>query len=232
MTKKDAYYFSHDANAQDDHKCMVLIDQLGMEGYGIFWALIEKLRSEKDYKLPLNVCSSFAKRWGTSKEKIEAVIKNYNLFMVDELDYFFSLRLKTSMELKTEKAIKSISARWNNTNVIQPNTNVIQKDTIKVKESKGKENNIKPVKISFDKSEIFDKLKFKDTFPDWSKEKLKHYYEAAERYSGEGNKYVNWAKAIQGWASKDELQGKLKFNIHIEETETERKIREFKERGF
>ena len=89
-----------------------------------------------------------------------------------------------------------------------------------------------PVKISFDKSLIFDKNEFKNSFPDWSKEKLKHYYEAAERYSGEGNKYVNWVKAIQGWASKDELQGKLKFNIHTEETETERKIREFKERGF
>jgi len=89
-----------------------------------------------------------------------------------------------------------------------------------------------PVKISFDKSLIFDKNEFKNSFPDWSKEKLKHYYEAAERYSEEGNKYVNWAKAIQGWASKDELQGKLKFNNHTEETETERKIREFKERGF
>jgi hypothetical protein len=89
-----------------------------------------------------------------------------------------------------------------------------------------------PIKISFDKSLIFDKNEFKNSFPDWSKEKLKHYYEAAERYSGEGNKYVNWAKAIQGWASKDELQGKLKFNNHTEETETERKIREFKERGF
>ena len=32
--KKDAYYFSHDSNAQDDPKCMLLIDQLGMEGYG------------------------------------------------------------------------------------------------------------------------------------------------------------------------------------------------------
>ena len=36
MAKKDAYYFSHDANAQDDPKCMLLIDQMGLEGYGIF----------------------------------------------------------------------------------------------------------------------------------------------------------------------------------------------------
>jgi len=40
---KDAYYFSHDSNSQDDPKCMILIDQLGMEGYGIFWACVEKM---------------------------------------------------------------------------------------------------------------------------------------------------------------------------------------------
>ena len=75
MSKKDAYYFSHDSNAQDDPKCMILIDQLGMEGYGIFWALIERLRNEKDYTLPINLANAFAKRWQTSKEKVEAVIK-------------------------------------------------------------------------------------------------------------------------------------------------------------
>ena len=78
--KKDAYYFSHDANAQDDPKMMVLIDQLGMEGYGIFWALIEKLRGEAQYRLAMNVTSSFARRWGTSKEKVDTVILKYGLF--------------------------------------------------------------------------------------------------------------------------------------------------------
>ena len=38
---KDAYYFTHDSNAKDDPKCALLIDQLGMEGYGIYWMLIE-----------------------------------------------------------------------------------------------------------------------------------------------------------------------------------------------
>lgn len=139
--KKDAYYFSHDANAQDDPKCMILIDQMGMEGYGIFWGLIEKLRSEKEYRLPLSVTGPFAKRWGTSKEKVETVINNYSLFIVEN-DYFFSLRLQNSMIEKSEKARQSINYRWNNTNVLHSNneryTNDIRNDTIKGKESKGK----------------------------------------------------------------------------------------------
>lgn len=46
---KDAYYFTHDSNAKDDPKCALLIDQLGMEGYGIYWMLIEVLRDQPDH---------------------------------------------------------------------------------------------------------------------------------------------------------------------------------------
>ena len=140
--KKDAYYFSHDANAQDDPKCMILIEQMGMEGSGIFWGLIEKLRAEKDYKLPLTVVSPFAKRWGTSKEKVETVIKSYGLFKISN-NYFFSLRLKNSMTEKTERAKQSASIRWKDANALRlhngSNANGMQNDAIKVKESKRKE---------------------------------------------------------------------------------------------
>lgn len=61
----------------------------------------------------------------------------------------------------------------------------------------------KPIKISFEQSEIFDKFKFKEHFQDWSKEKLAHYYDAALRYSVEGNKYVSWELAIKSWERKD-----------------------------
>ena len=37
-------YFPHDSNAKDDPKCMILIDPLGPEGYGIYWVLVEILR--------------------------------------------------------------------------------------------------------------------------------------------------------------------------------------------
>lgn len=143
--KKDAYYFSHDANAQDDPKCMLLIDQMGMEGYGIYWGLIEKLRAEKDYKLPLEVIGPFSKRWGTSKEKVETVVKSYNLFKIVN-NYFFSLRLKNSMQKKTELARASALARYTGANAVRTHSNRIangmRPDAIKVKESKGKEKGI------------------------------------------------------------------------------------------
>lgn len=139
MNKKDAYYFSHDSNAQDDPKCMLLIDQMGMEGYGIFWALIERLRNEANFRLPLVICNAFAKRWGTSREKVETVIKNYDLFIV-EGNFFYSNRLQNSMNEKSEKARISASYRWGNANALHPhsnrNANGMQKDANKRKEKK------------------------------------------------------------------------------------------------
>jgi len=205
MAKKEAYYFSHDANAQDDHKCMVLIDQLGMEGYGIFWALIEKLRSEKEYKLPLNVCSSFAKRWGTSKEKIEAVVKNYSLFTIDEFEYFFSLRLKSSMELKSNKARESANYRWDNANALQPHTTALRIDAIKVKESKEK-------KIDIGLTTLLDceKLFLEKTAFNWTEqyakkeaEKFYNFYSAKGWVIGK-NKMKSLTHAIGGWISRQD----------------------------
>ena len=125
--RKEAYYFPHDSNAQDDPKCMILIDQLGMEGYGIFWAIIEKLRNESDYKLPLSVCGSFAKRWGTSKEKVEAVVKTYGLFCIED-DKFFSIRLTNSMIFKSERGKIGANARWKHATALQPHATAMQND--------------------------------------------------------------------------------------------------------
>jgi len=46
---KDAYYFSHDANAHTDPKILKLRMALGWEGYGLYWAIIENLRNQENY---------------------------------------------------------------------------------------------------------------------------------------------------------------------------------------
>jgi len=107
--KKDAYYFSHDANAQEDPKCIILIEQLGMEGFGLFWGLVERLRMEKNYKLPLTILPALARIWNSSREKVETVVKKSGLFEIEN-DSFFSLRLLRSMEEYEEKKKKLVEA--------------------------------------------------------------------------------------------------------------------------
>jgi hypothetical protein len=72
-------------------------------------------------------------------------------------------------------------------------------------------------KIKFQDSVIFDKIKFKEKFTEWNKTKLAFYYQRAIDYSNEGNNYIDWAAAIRGWAKRDELQGRLKFENQTSE---------------
>ena len=90
MRLKDSYYFPHDSNAKDDPKCMELIEQLGLEGYGIYWVLIETLRDQSNYSYPIKLIPALARRYTTSKEKMAAVVYNYDLFQVDNDEFFLS----------------------------------------------------------------------------------------------------------------------------------------------
>jgi hypothetical protein len=106
---KDAYYFPHDSNAKDDPKCVLLIEQLGLEGYGIYWILVETLRDQPGYRYPIALVPALARRYNTTTEKVKTVINLYGLFEVDEKD-FFSLSLIERMKKldnKREQAKKA-----------------------------------------------------------------------------------------------------------------------------
>jgi len=97
MRTKDTYWFRHDSNAKDDFKCMLLIEQLGCEGYGIFWILVETLREQKDYKYPLALLNALARKYNTTQAKMETVVNNYQLFEIENETFFFSNSLNIRM---------------------------------------------------------------------------------------------------------------------------------------
>ena len=87
---KDAFYFPHDSNAKDDPKCIILIEELGVEGYGIFWILIETLRDQPRYRAELRIIPAIARRYNTTTEKVKAVVSRYDLFVIEDDKFFFS----------------------------------------------------------------------------------------------------------------------------------------------
>lgn len=121
MNTKDTYWFRHDSNAKDDFKCMLLIEQLGPEGYGIFWILVETLRDQKDYRYPFALLGALSRKYNTTQAKMETVVKEYGLFKIDDKDFFFSLsfnnRMKALDEIKEKRRLagkKSGEARRKN----------------------------------------------------------------------------------------------------------------------
>lgn len=100
---KDAYWFKHDSNAKDDPKCIILIEELGLEGYGIFWVLIETLRDQPELEASLRILPAIARRYNTSFEKVKSVVFRYELFSVVDDKFFFSESLKERMKPLMEK---------------------------------------------------------------------------------------------------------------------------------
>ena len=76
MKNKDAYYFPHDSNARNDYKLLRLRAKFGWEGYGIYFAIIEILREQSDYKLGKESSEAIATAIGKPFEWIQDFVNN------------------------------------------------------------------------------------------------------------------------------------------------------------
>jgi hypothetical protein len=108
---KDAYYFPHFSNARNDSKILKLRRVMGIEGYGMYFLLLEVLRDQTDFKMSLESLEDLAYEWHTSKEKLASVVANFELFQIDNNNFFspkFNEYLQPYLEGKKNKKIAGI----------------------------------------------------------------------------------------------------------------------------
>jgi hypothetical protein len=162
---KDTFYFSHDYNARNDEKIKRLIRKHGMQGYGVFWSIVEDLYNNAnalrmDYE-------GIAYDLRSDSDLVASVVNDFDLFIFNG-DYFGSNSVQERLEQrndKSAKARKSASYRWENANAMQTQSDSNAKKERKGKEIKGKE--IKEINISFDifwdlyDKKVGDKVKLK-----------------------------------------------------------------------
>jgi hypothetical protein len=84
--KKDAFYFPHFSNARHDLKLLRVRKELGVEGYGIYFMLLESLRDKEMLSIPVSDLDVLAHDFGTSEQKVRTVVFNYDLFITNEID--------------------------------------------------------------------------------------------------------------------------------------------------
>ena len=77
---KDTYYFQHDCMTKQDEKIRILIRKFGMEGYGIFWSIIESLYINANALRTDYEGIAFDLR--TDKNKVVSIINDFDLFIV------------------------------------------------------------------------------------------------------------------------------------------------------
>lgn len=139
--KNNTNYFSHDCNARDDEKIMLLRAEYWREGYGIWWLMIEKLSEATGYKLLLTNKLVISKLYLANINIINYLFDLW--LLVEEWEYMYSPSLLHRMQLKIDKKIrqsewwkKAMVSRWKNNTESQSDKLLI---TSKVKQSKVKE---------------------------------------------------------------------------------------------
>ena len=145
--KKDQY-IPHDVSMRSTTEVMNLIESEGMTGYGIYWALMEYLRTQDDYTGDVRVFRSLARQLKTSLARLLRILNEYNLFEVDGFR-FRSRKLDTVMRPLEDKR-KSMAEQpcSERKTTVQRNSRNSLKNSSSFSLSKGKESKEEERRVS------------------------------------------------------------------------------------
>ena len=150
--KKDQY-IPHEVSMRSTTEVMNLIENEGMAGYGIYWALMEYLRTQDDYTGDVRVLRTLARQLKTKLCKVESVLHNYGLFTLTDFT-FRSAKLDVMMR-PLENKRKAMEKQ----NESKPKTKRNQNEcnSLGIKDgsflSKVKESKVKESKVSSSKED-------------------------------------------------------------------------------
>ena len=103
---KKQSYFSHDSNARNSDKLIPLRMRHGVEGYGIYFMILERLREESDYS-SIKDYNTLAFDFRVGADKVKSVVEDFGLFSFTENgERFYSESFTKRMVMKdaaTEK---------------------------------------------------------------------------------------------------------------------------------
>ena len=199
---KTKFYFQHDEVASLDEKIIDLRADLGWEGYGLFWALIEWLHREGghlEYKP-----KRMAVYLNTTPEVIEALCRDFDLFDITD-DMISSKRLCRQLEYREALSKKrrtagkkGAEARKSSAHAEQllPDTPALA--TGKKRERKEKKKFTPPLE-----SEVIDYFLENGFRADVAKRAFQ-YYEANDWKDGTGKQVRAWKQKMVGVWFKDE----------------------------
>ena len=232
---KETYYFSHDSNALTDTKILNMRADYGLEGYGLFWVIIEMMRNEENYKLDLskNTYRAIKTLTNTSidvEKFINDCIDDYQVFE-KQGEKFYSNSFLKRMEQKDKKsaiAKEKAEKRWNSNAIAMQQQ--CSSNANKRKENKRKENKEKENKEKENKTEEIEEREEEKFIPPTLEEiqeyiqekKLKvdakqfyDYFTEGKWIDSNGNTVKSWKQKILTWNNysvKEKEEKKQSFN--------------------
>jgi hypothetical protein len=225
---KDAYYFSHDSNARNDDKIVAVRMRYGIEGYGIYFILLEKLRESSDYAC-IKDYNVIAFDLRVSSDKVKSIIEDFGLFaFTDDGKRFYSESLTRRMrpldelrEKRSEAGKVGMKKRWKLECPKRADNSVItvlqqtDNNKSKVKNSKEEENKEKSANADEKKvaaGKLPKEKTWRDSFETYRQELRSAYMQATEdkkwlaerqRYHPGLNILLTLEKACKDYWSKE-----------------------------
>jgi hypothetical protein len=230
---KDSYYFSHDSNARNDEKILMLRAEHGWEGYGIFWALIETMFENEETCLNHNRIKGIALSYNIDITLLQNVIDTCikeKLFESDgEKFWSNSLRRRKAkfLELREKRSNagkKGAEARWYSNDEKEKGkgemANAWQTHSIAIaKNGKGKESTVKKStvkKVNKPKENYAEFVsmteeEYKKLVEQHGEQATKQMIEILDNYKGaSGKTYESDYRAILSWVVKRYQEEKSK----------------------
>lgn len=211
---KDAYWFTHDSNARNDNKMLALRSIYGAEGYGWFFMLIEILREEDGYRLPVNDYTYpglIAQLRESNTDRVKAFVGDcikIGLLKSDDKCIWSDSLLNRMAKLddKREKARNSANIRWEEERRRQAEKEARKQTQL------GKPKPEKKPYGTFQNVMLTDEecRKLLERFGELWIAKINELSEALKSRKGYAERYVDHYATILAWARKDNKQGEWK----------------------
>lgn len=109
-----APYFSHDMYPQKDKSIVMLMEELGYEGYGLYWRIVEFMHQNE-----LKVGEERLIAGKAYVEKVKSILNDFDLFRIEDEQYISDRILRNLAEQKEKMETKSKAAktRWGLSNL-------------------------------------------------------------------------------------------------------------------
>lgn len=135
--KKDTYFFPHDFGARNDPELQDVVMNVGLEGIGVFWCIIEMLY-EQGGKLALDKLNAIAFQLHADKEVVRKVVNDFGLFQTDGTEFWSDSANRRLMQREeiAKKRRNAAQNRWNN---------IPRSDSSENQGKKGKDVNFKAI---------------------------------------------------------------------------------------
>ena len=136
--KRDQY-IPHEVSMRSTSEVMNLIEMEGMAGYGIYWALMEYLRTQDDYIGDIEVLKSLARQLRIRLPKLKRIMENYGLFSCTETTFLSPKLIEVMKPFEDRRArIEAYKRRKQKENSLEISEVSTEKSDIVSFEGKGK----------------------------------------------------------------------------------------------